>query len=778
MASKEEKKRKKETQKVLNSPALKNLRDSINDNSKATTNALFGSDQGFIDRNAADFDQIRGTIKRVTEKYKQVTGEGIIEFMTKMVIDDERTTQKAKKDQMQSQGNLDLNQVLENPNNGIVNELFLKEKTRFNLYDDYEALFEYIPQLAQAVEVFVDNIMSPDDFTKDIFSIFYDNKNVSDMSSEQRVIANIKNLEETYKIENKAKDWVRKTLIKGDQFIAILPLEKEFNRIIGEDGILFNEHTDTVLFNEDSVVLSEHDEELLNGYLSESADKSKVNWKEDLMKIMNENITYSENRYSVIKEELLMESDFSSLNVRDEFKPTRLTDLAATKKQNKSVKELLTSDSLLLNDRETKNENVVINGSFIKELDPRRVVKIKMGETCFGYYYIETNDDRMSYTTNSFNSTTSFQLKMASDMRNDTEQIADPKTRLIVDVFAKNISKKLNKKFIEANKEFKNVIYELVKQDYIIKKRVNIVYLPPNEVEHLMIHENEDGYGTSRFKKILFTSKLYLAVLTTTLMMKISRSVDHRTFYIETGLSKDVEGIIQSFVREIKSKEVKLSDLKSIDSIFNNIGQFHDYFIPQVNGEKAIDIDTTPGMNTEVENDFLDYLKKTMISGMGIPASFLTYSDEMEFARSVSMMNGMFLRTIVGMQKSLGESFSNIYRKLYKYEFEAENQKDMDEDFIVDYKKIETRFPSPASLNMTNLADQISSTQGIIDFIVTNLAGSSAEDSVRDRLTRGVTKKYFPNIEWESFEKMMDETNVEEIENKLTPKVATDDSAV
>jgi hypothetical protein len=325
----------------------------------------------------------------------------------------------------------------------------------------------------------------------------------------------------------------------------------------------------------------------------------------------------------------------------------------------------------------------------------------------------------------------------------------------------------LNKGFIESNKEFKNLIYELVKQDYIVKKRINIVYLPPDEVEHLNISEKSDGYGESKFNRILFSAKLYLAVLTTTLMMKISRSADHRTFYIETGLSKDIEGIVQSFVREIKSKEVKLSDLKSIDSIFSNIGQFHDYFIPQVNGEKAIDIDTTPGQQTEIENDFLEYLKKTMISGMGIPASFLQYADEMEFARSVSMMNGMFLRMIVNLQKVLGESFSNIYRKLYRNEYAEKEKKDDDEEFVVDYNSIEVKFPSPAALNMTNMADQISNTQGIVDFIVTTIIGSSTDDAKRDKLTRGVTKKLLPNFEWEEFEALLEETTTEEIANKL-----------
>jgi hypothetical protein len=774
MATKEERERERLNQRVLNRPEMKNLRQRIEDNNKSTTSILYGADQSFIDRNNADFDKIRGTMKNVSEKYKSVTGNSPIEFLTRMVIEDERESNKKKGKNgqpEQGKGMMNINQVLENPNNGIVNELFMKDRTRFKAYDDYDALYEYIPQLAQAIEVYVDNIMSPDDFTKDVFSTYYNDRNVTELKGEKKVITNIKNLEDTYKIEDKSKDWIRKTLYMGDQFVAVLPLEKEFNKILGENGELLNEQAETVAISESNVALTKDEEILLEGMFNpedgEEGD-GRIDWKSDLAKLMNENVGYSENRYSVIKDELLTESEYAQAFGRGEWKPTRESDIGKKKDIKKSKKEIMTDGSMLLGDP-GDDSGVKISGSYVKLLDPRRVVKINMGDTCFGYYYIETNDDRMMFSNNAFGNTKNFTLKSTqADLRTDSEYMADPKTRLIVDVFAKNISKKLNKKFIENNKEFKNLIYELVKQEYIIKKRINIVYLSPEEVEHFSIDENGEGYGKSKFSRILFSAKLYLAVLTTTLMMKISRSADHRTFYIETGLSKDVEGIIQSFVREIKSKEVKLSDLKSIDSIFNNIGQFHDYFIPQVNGEKAIDIDTTPGQSTEVENEFLEYLKKTMISGMGIPASFLQYSDEMEFARSVSMMNGMFLRTIVGLQKSLGENFSNVYRKLYRNEYGELEKLDDEEEFVVDYNSIEVRFPSPASLNMTNMADQISNTQTIIDTVVNTLMGSSGDDAKRDKVTREVTKKYLPNFEWDFFESLLNETTVEDVESKLT----------
>ncbi len=74
-----------------------------------------------------------------------------------------------------------------------------------------------------------------------------------------------------------------------------------------------------------------------------------------------------------------------------------------------------------------------------------------------------------------------------------------------------------------------------------------------------------------------------------------------------------------------------------ITSALNSVGTFNDLYVPMQNGEKTIEVDSLPGTDVSIENDFLDYLRKSMISGIGIPASFLGYSDEVEFARSISI---------------------------------------------------------------------------------------------------------------------------------------------
>ena len=230
------------------------------------------------------------------------------------------------------------------------------------------------------------------------------------------------------------------------------------------------------------------------------------------------------------------------------------------------------------------------------------------------------------------------------------------------------------------------------------------------------------------------------------------------------------------------------------------------FYIPTVNGEKAVEIDTTAGLNVDMDNDLLDYLRKAMISGLGVPSQMLNYSDEMEFARSVSMQNSMFLRSVISKQKKLTPPFTSLYRDLYNNEFgsslypfvdekdiqkkekiyssflknkEDELMKDpngKDEDSnkdSIELERIEVKFPSPSSLNATNLSEQISTGQGIVQAvtdIMLNQNGQVDEDH-KHQFTVAIAKKYMPNVDWEDLEEIYQSTRIEGATEKMLNSV-------
>ena len=211
-----------------------------------------------------------------------------------------------------------------------------------------------------------------------------------------------------------------------------------------------------------------------------------------------------------------------------------------------------------------------------------------------------------------------------------------------------------------------------------------------------------------------------------------------------------------------------------------------------------------------MDNDLLDFLRRSMISGIGVPSQMLNYSDEMEFARSVSMQNGMFLRSIIAKQKKLTGPFNSMYRDLYENEFgtnlypftdekEIRNKekqyasflKNNDEEIVkkssnntdnnskdtVEIERITVKFPSPSALNATNLAEQINNGQTIVQTltdIMFNQNGTVDEDH-KHRFLLNISKKFMPNVDWDDIEEVYQSSRVQSTEDKIENKMYNPD---
>jgi hypothetical protein len=210
-------------------------------------------------------------------------------------------------------------------------------------------------------------------------------------------------------------------------------------------------------------------------------------------------------------------------------------------------------------------------------------------------------------------------------------------------------------------------------------------------------------------------------------------------------------------------------------------------------------------MNIEITNDFIEYLLKTMISGLGIPPEFLSYSEQTEFARSLGMMNGKFVRSIIVYQKLYAEQFTELFRKLYANEYnnddfneskeekkkdvkaskssknkttkdlvDSDNERKIVSDQEIDNKEVEfninlleVRFPSPQSLNMTALQEQVNNSKEIIEFISDTMVDNE-DDKLKESYKQAVTKDILSNFDWNKYEKILENVKIENAESKLT----------
>ena len=188
-----------------------------------------------------------------------------------------------------------------------------------------------------------------------------------------------------------------------------------------------------------------------------------------------------------------------------------------------------------------------------------------------------------------------------------------------------------------------------------------------------------------------------------------------------------------------------------------------------------------------------------MISGIGIPPEYLSYSEQTEFARSLAMMNGKFVRSVIMYQKEFANKFTKMFRILYKNEFLSNldleekkklqkkiNKKEIDKnktekennandvqtdnallkDTVFDLNSITIRFPSPQSLNMTAMKEQIDSTNEIIEFISRTLV--SEDDAERSAsFKRLLTQDLLSSFDWNKYNELLKISDIDSMEEKL-----------
>jgi hypothetical protein len=289
-----------------------------------------------------------------------------------------------------------------------------------------------------------------------------------------------------------------------------------------------------------------------------------------------------------------------------------------------------------------------------------------------------------------------------------------------------------------------------------------VIFFTPDEVIHFKV--------PSVYAKIVFFAKLYLAVLNNSLLIKLGRSHDKRVFYIASGPDADYEQAISTVIQNIKSKEYKMSNINDISTILSNSpGQFDDYFIPMTSGgDRPIEIDSLQGMNSDDNDNFLNDLKGSMLSGMNVPKSLIDAMAEVDYARTLSAQNSQFVRGVIFYQKLFTEPFTRMIRKLYINEkCSRKSTSDEKNDAIGKASTIDIYFPSPSTLNQSNLADMINTALDnatkITDIMLPPKTEADFEyEEKRGKLTGAIAKENLHAIPWDKYEEFLKKINTDD----------------
>lgn len=792
-------------------------RKSIKTANQSLEKDIFGLENGDIKQDVRS-NQVDNKINSIkTNITRGNSSEQVLSVMTDVINGNRRSNKR-----LSSAENLSRMEK----SRELINEVFrtqtdvTEDTERTARYTDYRLIDKYIPEITDSLDVLRDSIMSPDDISKK--SVLY--SYIGELSTADRELfeSNMRKLFEKYDFETFISDKIRSTLLLGDGFTIVDKLSSTFTRYLNEgdggdeelkdDGNVLSESADIFASPKfrDRIKACYEKAKSLNeaSFVTKGSDGKKYqvtsdmyvkNTEEEILKMINKNVKYIEDPMKAL-------SDF-------------------TKYTGSTVSDKYT-------DKITKELN--INGVYFKDLNPDDVIKLEIDHICIGYIVINrtrgaadtiggfggsginSNYSMLGAITsalnpdmgNANNNLQFNQASMSSDAFTGNQNVLkDGNTALayntIVDMLVKGISEKIDNKYIEKNEAFRDLLFGLVRMDYIISKEIDITFLEASQLDHVKI-DSTMTYGVSRIASSMFPAKLYLALLLTNLMLKINQGRDRRVFYVDTDLDDDFEGNIEQIIKDVKSSEIPTSSFgstTSVSTVLNTVGSLENYYIPTIDGNRPFDIDVISGMQVDINDELMEKLLKSAIIGTGVPYNYIDATNEIDFARSLSMQNQGFVKKVVNYQQVFSRFFTKIIRKMYKYEFgiddidETKNnklkeikiknkkrgkksKKDDDADShssMIDIEKIEIVFPEPVLLNVTTNNEQIEATNTTIEYITEMYVDANDEnaDDIKRRFKKELARSvYMKNLDWEAIDKAYDKMQEDSIEEKLLEKIS------
>lgn len=792
-------------------------RKSIKTANQSLEKDIFGLENGDIKQDVRS-NQVDNKINSIkTNITRGNSSEQVLSVMTDVINGNRRSNKR-----LSSAENLSRMEK----SRELINEVFrtqtdvTEDTERTARYTDYRLIDKYIPEITDSLDVLRDSIMSPDDISKK--SVLY--SYIGELSTADRELfeSNMRKLFEKYDFETFISDKIRSTLLLGDGFTIVDKLSSTFTRYLNEgdgedeelkdDGNVLSESADIFASPKfrDRIKAYYEKAKSLNeaSFVTKGSDGKKYqvtsdmyvkNTEEEILKMINKNVKYIEDPMKAL-------SDF-------------------TKYTGSTVSDKYT-------DKITKELN--INGVYFKDLNPDDVIKLEIDHICIGYIVINRTrgaaDTIGGFGSGGINSNYSMlgaitsalnpdmgnannnlqfnQASMSTDAFTGNQNVLkDGNTALayntIVDMLVKGISEKIDNKYIEKNEAFRDLLFGLVRMDYIISKEIDITFLEASQLDHVKI-DSTMTYGVSRIASSMFPAKLYLALLLTNLMLKINQGRDRRVFYVDTDLDDDFEGNIEQIIKDVKSSEIPTSSFgstTSVSTVLNTVGSLENYYIPTIDGNRPFDIDVISGMQVDINDELMEKLLKSAIIGTGVPYNYIDATNEIDFARSLSMQNQGFVKKVVNYQQVFSRFFTKIIRKMYKYEFgiddidETKNnklkeikiknkkrgkksKKDDDADShssMIDIEKIEIVFPEPVLLNVTTNNEQIEATNTTIEYITEMYVDANDEnaDDIKRRFKKELARSvYMKNLDWEAIDKAYDKMQEDSIEEKLLEKIS------
>lgn len=660
------------------------------------------------DKNIKEFISIEDKIKNINAKVKAKTTL-FNPYVTKTALED--FTKEKGKQNLSTKVNNELKNSNKVENFLDANLLIQESDSREKLYNAFRAVLRFFPELANAIRLTGEHVSNAEGVSNlPTYNIGLKlNKDENEDETIKTEKANLSMISDKFgfdkKVFEKSVDLVR----EGDYFIEIINVDKI------DIGI----NTD-----------------------KNAVDKNKIELLSESVKI-DKKLTESANiaiSKGIIKRGYDLETSFLVEQTQEIIK---------NEKEEDSVGNSITER--------------MVNGIVLRKHKPEYVCVLTINNDVFGYVIvsseanIENKDDISAMFTNL--TTDNTRNGVRKNKQELTKEFSQKMSQMIltgIDFSDENNSKLINK-VIASNIEIKKMIYN----NLMNESSSNIRFVPVENMVHYKVPsvvEIDKTYGESSLYSMLPDIKDYIKLKKTLTNYLLARSVEKERITVQVDIDGDAESAVNEVVLAFKNKEAALeSALGDVDSVGRQISVFDRIFIPKINGETPIEIDTVAQANINIDRETLKQFKNEIIAGIRTPASLMDSTDN-SYHTSVAQESMSYAMTILELQKIITNGDTEVANKILKLLSKSP------------CKSYEYQLSPPTSLMNEVLDNNISRARTIIDFVYEMYIDDAAEVKIAHIDKFKLAKKVLPALDWDAFDKIFTESTDSYFKNKSVPK--------
>lgn len=190
-------------------------------------------------------------------------------------------------------------------------------------------------------------------------------------------------------------------------------------------------------------------------------------------------------------------------------------------------------------------------------------------------------------------------------------------------------------------------------------------YIRPGHYVHFALSQNSlyYPYGTSILDNIRSISKQLLINEAALTVNRLTRAPNRNIYTVEVGGMP--EDRVRGFLERVKNSMKRSSVLNTdngfkLDSLPDVITHDEDYWIPAIDGQRAVEIEHLEGDSLQTDIDDIDYFHKKLLSALGIPPAYLANEEGTSTRALLSLEDIRFSRTIKKIQTDINYGLNNL----------------------------------------------------------------------------------------------------------------------